>query len=105
LKIDRLLSILLLLLKRDRVTAPELAAYFETSLRTIYRDMEALCLAGIPVCSEQGTGGGYYLMPGFTLDRQVLKVDELLTLLPDSRACGIFTTSPPCGGPTKRSAP
>jgi len=80
-KIDRLLSILLLLMKREKVTASELAAYFETSLRTIYRDMDTLCLAGIPICSEQGSGGGYSLMPGFTLDRQVLKVDELLTLM------------------------
>jgi len=80
-KIDRLLSILILLLKKEKVTAPELAAYFETSLRTIYRDMEALSLAGIPLCSEQGSGGGYSLMPGFTLDRQVLKVDEMLALM------------------------
>ncbi|MDA3852421.1 MAG: YafY family protein [Spirochaetaceae bacterium] len=80
-KIDRLLSILLLLIKKQRVTAPELANYFETSVRTIYRDMDTLSLAGIPLISEQGTGGGYSIMPGFILDKQVFKVDELLALM------------------------
>ena len=80
-KIDRLLSMILLMLKREKITAAEMAEYFETSPRTIYRDIETLCMAGIPVVSEPGVNGGYSLMEGFTLDRQVFKVDEILALI------------------------
>jgi predicted DNA-binding transcriptional regulator YafY len=80
-KIDRLLSIILLLLNKEKVTAPELASYFETSVRTIYRDIETLCLSGIPIVSEQGAGGGYSLMPGFTMNKQVFKPQEILALI------------------------
>ncbi|MDA3958189.1 YafY family protein [Oceanispirochaeta sp.] len=80
-KIDRLLSMILLMLKKKKITASEMAAYFETSLRTIYRDIETLCLAGIPIVSEPGVHGGYSLMEGFTLDKQVFKVDEILALI------------------------
>lgn len=57
-KIDRLLGILTILLKNDMVTAPMLAEHFEVSRRTINRDIEDLCKAGIPVVTMQGTGGG-----------------------------------------------
>ena len=80
-KIDRLLSIVILMLNRNKVTAPELAEYFETSVRTIYRDIDTLCLAGIPVVSQQGLGGGYSLMPNFKMDRQVFTSDELMALI------------------------
>ncbi|MBN1410709.1 MAG: YafY family transcriptional regulator [Spirochaetales bacterium] len=80
-KIDRLLSIVLLLLNREKVTAPYLAGYFETSIRTIYRDIDTLCIAGIPIVSQQGTGGGYSLSPNFKMDRQVFTPDELLALI------------------------
>ncbi|RPJ08967.1 MAG: YafY family transcriptional regulator [Spirochaetaceae bacterium] len=80
-KIDRLLSIVLLLLNRGKVTAPELAEYFETSIRTIYRDIETLCIAGIPVISQQGTGGGFSISPNFKMDRQVFTSSELLALI------------------------
>ena len=80
-KIDRLLSMILLMLKKNKITASEMAAYFETSSRTIYRDIETLCLAGIPIVSEPGVHGGYSLMEGFTLDKQVFKVDEILALI------------------------
>ena len=53
-KIDRLIGILSLLLQRDSVTAPELAERFEVSRRTINRDVEALCQAGIPIVTRQG---------------------------------------------------
>lgn len=51
-KIDRLIGILSILLQRDTVTAPELAARFEVSRRTIGRDLEALCRAGIPIATR-----------------------------------------------------
>jgi predicted DNA-binding transcriptional regulator YafY len=58
---DRLLSILLLLQARGRVTAQALAKRLEVSERTIYRDLEALGSAGIPVYAERGPGGGWKL--------------------------------------------
>ena len=53
-KVDRLVGILAALLQRDSVTAPELAERFEVSRRTINRDIESLCRAGIPICTRQG---------------------------------------------------
>lgn len=57
-QIDRLMGILVLLLQRERVTAPQLAERFEVSSRTIRRDVDALCRAGVPVVTAQGCGGG-----------------------------------------------
>ncbi|MBY7735519.1 helix-turn-helix transcriptional regulator [Paenibacillus polymyxa] len=71
-KIDRLLSIVILLLKRNRIQAKELADLYEVSIRTIYRDIEAISLAGIPVVTFQGAGGGIGLMEGYRLDRSML---------------------------------
>ncbi|WP_295586461.1 HTH domain-containing protein, partial [uncultured Subdoligranulum sp.] len=53
-KMDRLIGILSILLQREQVTAPELAEQFEVSRRTIQRDIEALCRAGIPITTAQG---------------------------------------------------
>ena len=62
---SRLLSILTTLQARGRVTAPELANACEVSLRTIYRDIDALAAAGIPVYAERGAEGGYRLLDGY----------------------------------------
>ncbi len=62
---SRLLSILTLLQLRECVTADELALQLEVSVRTIYRDVDALCEAGIPVQSERGRGGGFQLTGGY----------------------------------------
>ena len=56
-KIDRLIGILSILLQKDSVTAPDLAERFEVSRRTINRDIEDLCKAGIPIVTRQGVGG------------------------------------------------
>ena len=62
-KIDRLIGILSVLLpKKQKVTAPELASRFEVSRRTINRDIEDLCMAGIPVVTEQGRDGGISIL-------------------------------------------
>jgi predicted DNA-binding transcriptional regulator YafY len=79
-KIDRLISILLYLLSREKVTAQELASYSGVTPRTIYRDMETLGLAGVPIVSYQGSEGGFGLVEGYRLDRTFFKEGELLAL-------------------------
>jgi predicted DNA-binding transcriptional regulator YafY len=64
------------LLTKKRVTATELAARFEVSVRTIYRDVEFISQAGIPVASFLGTDGGFELMDGFFLTKQHFSVDD-----------------------------
>lgn len=62
---SRLLSMLILLQLRGRVTAEALAAEFEVSVRTIYRDMDALSAAGVPLYAERGRAGGFALLEGY----------------------------------------
>ncbi|MFC0332396.1 helix-turn-helix transcriptional regulator [Paenibacillus sepulcri] len=80
-KLERLMAITMLLLNRKRVQAQELAERLEVSLRTIYRDMESLSLSGIPIVSHTGTDGGFEIMEGYRLDRQMLTYDELTALI------------------------
>lgn len=70
-KIDRLIGILSILLQEEKTTAPQLAERFEVSRRTINRDIEALCKAGIPITTAQGSGGGISIMEGYRMDRVV----------------------------------
>lgn len=80
-KIDRLMGILTTVLQHGKVTAPYLAEKFEVSRRTISRDVEDLCRAGIPLVTEQGHGGGIAVAPGYRLDKTLLTREELQALL------------------------
>ena len=78
---DRLLSLILLLQARGRSTAQEIAAELEVSVRTVYRDLEALGAAGVPVRTESGPGGGCRLMEGYRFPLRGLRPDEAEALL------------------------
>lgn len=80
-KIDRLMSIVLILLDKKRISAQELAAMFEVSLRTIYRDIDAIDLAGIPIRSISGVGGGFEIMPNYKMDNKVFSMNDLTSIL------------------------
>ncbi|HGZ8701321.1 TPA: helix-turn-helix transcriptional regulator, partial [Staphylococcus aureus] len=80
-KISRLISIILLLNERKRVSAHELSELMEVSQRTIYRDIEAINIAGIPVYSIPGVGGGFEIMENFKIDKNTFTENELASLL------------------------
>ena len=80
-KIDRLIGIITILLQRDRVTAPELAERFEVSRRTINRDIEDICRAGIPVVTMQGSGGGISILDSYKVEKTFFTRDELQAVL------------------------
>lgn len=80
-KLDRLIGILSILLQRQRVTAPELAQLFEVSRRTISRDVDTLCQAGLPIVTLPGAGGGIALMENYKLDRTLLTSAEMQDIL------------------------
>ena len=80
-KIDRLIGILSILLQQEQVTAPVLAEKFEVSKRTINRDIEALCMAGIPIVTKQGQGGGISIMDGYHMDKTLLTSRDMQAIL------------------------
>lgn len=72
----RLFEILYILLSKERITAKELANRFEVSTRTIYRDIETISMAGIPLYTEKGKGGGIRIMPDFIMNKSLLNDNE-----------------------------
>ena len=85
-KIDRLIGILSILLQKETVTAPELAEHFEVSRRTINRDIDTLCYAGIPISTKQGVGGGISIMKGYRMDRTILTSKDMQMILAGLRS-------------------
>ncbi|MCZ0984738.1 helix-turn-helix transcriptional regulator [Streptomyces diastatochromogenes] len=79
-KSDRLLALLLLLQTHGQLSATDLAERLEVSVRTVFRDVEALSSAGVPVYSERGRNGGIALLPGFRTDVTGLTADEARSL-------------------------
>lgn len=80
-QISRLFEIVYLLMHHEHMTAKELAARFEISQRTVYRDIEALCQAGIPIYTSKGKGGGIRLLDSFVLNKSVLSETEQTEIL------------------------
>lgn len=79
-KIDRLIGIITTLQQKKTVTAPYLAEKFEVSRRTINRDIEDICKAGIPIVTTRGANGGISIMEGFSLDTTVFTEQELTAI-------------------------
>lgn len=85
-KTDRLIGILSILLQEEKITAPELAERFAVSRRTINRDVEDLCKAGIPIRTAQGSGGGISIMDGYRMDRTILTSRDMQMILAGLRS-------------------
>lgn len=81
-----MIGILSILLQKEKVTAPYLAEKFEVSRRTINRDIEALCMAGIPLVTEPGQNGGISIMDGYKIDRTLLSTADMQAILAGLRS-------------------
>ncbi|MDE5859914.1 MAG: YafY family transcriptional regulator [Oscillospiraceae bacterium] len=78
---SRLFEMIHILLERGGITASELAKHFEVSPRTVYRDIEALSQAGVPIYAERGKGGGIRIMEGYAIDKFLLSENERSDIL------------------------
>ncbi len=91
-KLDRMMSILVVLLRKERVRAKDLAEMFNVSERTILRDVDAISLAGIPIVTYQGANGGIGIAEGYRLDRSILTPDDMASIIAMLR--GVAGTMP-----------
>lgn len=80
-KDNRYFQMMYLLLEKGHMTAPELAEYFEVSVRTIYRDIDILSTTGIPIYAAQGKGGGIFIQDNFVLNKSILSEEEQKQIL------------------------
>lgn len=85
-QINRLFEMVYLLLDKKQMTAKELAEHFEVSARTVYRDVETLSAAGIPIYMVKGKGGGISLLPDFVLNKAVITEEERADILSSLKA-------------------
>jgi predicted DNA-binding transcriptional regulator YafY len=81
LKINRLLAIVVILLNRKKISASELAEKFEVSVRTIYRDFEAISMSGIPIVSQAGNNGGFYILDNYKINHQFLTLEDMISIV------------------------
>lgn len=79
-RVHRMISILLLVEAKGRIKAKELAEELETSVRTIYRDVDALCEAGIPLTTDTGPNGGIHFLEGYTVGIKNLNGEDIINL-------------------------
>ena len=96
-QINRLFEIVYILLDKKTVTARELSEHFEVSKRTIYRDIEILSQAGIPIYTTKGKGGGISVLPEFVLNKSILsdrEQNEILSALQSLNALNGSTADP-----------
>lgn len=91
-QINRLFEIVYILLDKKNVTAKELTEYFDVSIRTIYRDIDILSTAGIPIYTKRGKGGGISLLPNFVLNKSILSANEQSEIL--SALYGLASINP-----------
>ncbi|TLG75288.1 helix-turn-helix transcriptional regulator [Culicoidibacter larvae] len=80
-KIDRLISIVMVLLEHEQISAPKLAEMFEVSPRTIYRDLETINQAGIPIVSIPGAHGGVSILDTYKVEKKIFTTNDMSTLL------------------------
>jgi len=78
-KIDRMLSIIMLLLHRNKISAPKMAQIFDVSVRTIYRDIDTISRAGIPIVTETGVKGGVRILEEFKIDKYLSSTFDDIT--------------------------
>jgi len=97
-KISRQLGIITVLLQSDKITAPELAERFEVSRRTINRDIEEICAAGIPIVATQGYGGGLSIADGYKLEKALLTREEVEAVLAGLRGIDSVSRSSTLAG-------
>lgn len=89
----RLIGILSILLQKDVVTAKYFADEFEVSVRTIHRDIEELCKAGIPIITRQGNNGGISIMDNYKFDRTLLTNKEMQDILTGLKTLDSFNNT------------
>ncbi len=80
-KIERIISIIMLLLERKVISASVLSGIFEVSRRTIYRDMETINAAGIPIVASAGSDGGFSIMEQYKIDKKLFTISDITLLL------------------------
>lgn len=80
-KIDRLIAMIMLLLEQDKISAKDLAERFEVSPRTIYRDLDTINQAGIPIVATAGPGGGVEIIKTYKVEKRLFSTDDITTLL------------------------
>ena len=93
-KTDRLYALTLYLLNHGKSSASELAKHFEVSVRTIQRDIDALCQAGIPICALTGTNGGYEVLSDFQMNNQLASEDEYAYIVTAINGLKTVTNNP-----------